>query len=526
MRLSVVGCGYLGAVHAAAMASIGHEVVGVDIDPRKVDALSAGHAPFFEPGLQELLTSGIASGALRFTTEMSAVEGSAIHFVGVGTPQSQDSHAADLSFVDAAVSGLLPYLREGDLVVGKSTVPVGTAARLAPSVMTSGATLVWNPEFLREGFAVQDTIAPDRIVIGVGRGGDDLDTAHQRAAQILREVYYPSVLSGTPFLVTDYATAELVKVAANAFLATKISFINAMAEIAEETGADVTQLADALGHDERIGRKFLGAGLGFGGGCLPKDIRAFTARAEELGRGDSVAFLREVDAINLRRRDRVVDLVTDSVAGDLLNANVTVLGASFKPNSDDVRDSPALDVAARLHALGASVVVTDPVAVTNASHAYPQLTFEADLPAAIRDADVLVIATEWAQYRHDLRPDYAAELARGRVVIDARNCLDAQEWCAAGWIYHGMGKPSIGAGGRTPLHASPRERFCDNSQVLVREGRSTEMSSSPESSSLPESTTVRRNRTTTRVAVHRSGTPTRSDGQAIRPQKHAAQYPR
>jgi UDPglucose 6-dehydrogenase len=467
MRLSVVGCGYLGAVHAVAMASLGHEVIGEDIDPRRVDALAAGEAPFFEPGLQELLTSGIASGALRFTTDMSAVRGSTVHFVGVGTPQSRDGHAADLSYVDAAVSGLLPHLRDGDLVVGKSTVPVGTATRLASSVAPSGATLVWNPEFLREGFAVQDTIAPDRIVVGVGRGSDQLDAAEARAVQLLREVYYPSVLNGTPFLVTDYATAELVKVAANAFLATKISFINAMAEIAEQTGADVTQLADALGHDERIGRKFLGAGLGFGGGCLPKDIRAFAARAEELGCEDSVAFLREVDAINLRRRDRVVTLVRDTAGPDMSDTKVAVLGASFKPNSDDVRDSPALDVAARLDEAGARVVVTDPVAIRNAAYAYPHLTFEPDLQEAIRGSDVLVVATEWAQYRHELRPEDAAALARGRVVIDARNCLDGRAWSAAGWFYHAMGKPSIDAHAQAPGPFA--EHLFDSSQVLVRE---------------------------------------------------------
>ena len=312
MKLSVIGCGYLGAVHAAAMASIGHDVVGIDVDERKIASLSKGEAPFFEPGLPEILSEGIASGRLRFTTDMSEAKGAKVHFVGVGTPQVKDGYAADLTYVNAAVDGLIPYLSEGDIVAGKSTVPVGTAAALAERVTPTGATLVWNPEFLREGFAVKDTIDPDRLVAGVP-AGDEGDAA----TAVLREVYHPAIGKGTPFIVTDYATAELVKVAANAFLATKISFINAMAEIAEVTGADVTLLADAIGHDARIGRRFLGAGIGFGGGCLPKDIRAFSARAEELGRGESVAFLREVDAINIRRREGAGQLVVEGVGGSV-----------------------------------------------------------------------------------------------------------------------------------------------------------------------------------------------------------------
>ncbi|MFC7788636.1 UDP-glucose dehydrogenase family protein [Microbacterium sp. MAHUQ-60] len=436
MRLSVIGCGYLGAVHAAAMASIGHDVVGIDVDPRKIDSLSKGEPPFFEPGLQEILADGIASGRLSFTTDVAAAEGARVHFVGVGTPQQAGGYAADLAYVNAAIDSLLPHLTEGDIVAGKSTVPVGTAAELAPRVVETGGTLVWNPEFLREGWAVQDTIDPDRLVAGVPAG-----TAGERAADILREVYAPAVAKGTPFIVTDYATAELVKVSANAFLATKISFINAMAEIAEVTGADVTQLADAIGHDARIGRKFLGAGIGFGGGCLPKDIRAFAARAEELGVGESVTFLREVDAINLRRRDRAVQLVIDGLGGSVFGKKVAVLGAAFKPHSDDVRDSPALDVAVRLNGLGAKVVVTDPQAIANARRVHPQLTYEPDRDEAIRDADAVVMVTEWDEYRRQLSPEHASTLTGGRVVVDGRNGLDAAAWRAAGWAYYGMGRP-------------------------------------------------------------------------------------
>ncbi|GAA2081662.1 UDP-glucose dehydrogenase family protein [Microbacterium hatanonis] len=441
MRLSVIGCGYLGAVHAAAMASIGHEVVGIDVDERKIAQLSRGEAPFFEPDLQELLTAGIASGNLTFTTDMSAAQGAKVHFIGVGTPQQKDGYAADLTYVNAAVDGLLPYLSEGDLVAGKSTVPVGTAARLAESVTPTGATLVWNPEFLREGWAVQDTIDPDRLVAGVPSDANGATEEGERAASVLREVYHPSVAKNTPFIITDYATAELVKVSANAFLATKISFINAMAEIAEVTGADVTTLADAIGHDARIGRRFLGAGIGFGGGCLPKDIRAFAARAEELGRGESVAFLREIDAINLRRRDRAVDLVVQAFDGQVFKKNITVLGAAFKPHSDDIRDSPALDVAVRLHGLGAWVTITDPAAIENARRIHPQLNYVEDRDEALRGADAVIVVTEWDEYRRELPPEHAASLTNGHIVIDGRNCLDANAWRAAGWTYYGMGRP-------------------------------------------------------------------------------------
>jgi len=442
MKLSVIGCGYLGAVHAAAMASIGHDVVGIDVDQRKVEALAKGIAPFFEPGLPELLTGGVASGRLRFTTDMTAAADAVVHFIGVGTPQSKDGYAADLTYVNAAVDGLLPYLKPGDIVAGKSTVPVGTAAELAPRVTATGATLVWNPEFLREGWAVQDTISPDRLVAGVPSAPTGEPSAEgERAADVLREVYHPAVAADTPFIITDYATAELVKVAANAFLATKISFINAMAEIAEVTGADVTQLADAIGHDARIGRRFLGAGIGFGGGCLPKDIRAFSARAEELGRGESVSFLREVDAINLRRRDRAVQLVVEALGGAVHEKVVTVLGAAFKPHSDDIRDSPALDVAVRLRGLGADVVVTDPQAIPNARLKHPQLTYVEDRDEAIAGADAIVVVTEWDEYRRQLSPQHASTLTAGRIVVDGRNCLDAAAWRAEGWTYFGMGRP-------------------------------------------------------------------------------------
>ncbi|WIB59110.1 UDP-glucose/GDP-mannose dehydrogenase family protein [Curtobacterium sp. MCLR17_007] len=435
MKISVIGCGYLGAVHAASMAKLGHDVVAVDVDPVKIERLAAGDAPFFEPGLPEILAEAIASGRIRFTTDMAEVAGARVHFVAVGTPQGPTG-AADLTYVDAAVAGLVPYLSDGEFVVGKSTVPVGTAARLAASVSESvpGATLVWNPEFLREGFAVQDTISPDRLVYGVPSGA-----AGDAAVAALDEVYATTLADGTPRLVVDLATAELVKVSANAFLATKISFINAMAEIAEVVGADVTALADAIGHDERIGRKFLNAGLGFGGGCLPKDIRAFQARATELGVGESLDFLADVDAINLRRRAHVVTLAQDLLDGAVAGKRVGVLGLAFKPNSDDVRDSPALDIAARLVELGATVSAYDPQANGTAARIRPELTYVDSADAAVRDADLVLVLTEWNEFR-TLDPARVAGLVARPVVVDGRNCLDRDAWTAAGFTVRGMGR--------------------------------------------------------------------------------------
>jgi UDPglucose 6-dehydrogenase len=438
MKLSVIGCGYLGAVHAASMAELGHDVIGIDIDQAKIDALAAGKAPFFEPGLPEILTSATATGRLRFSTDLADAAGSQVHFIAVGTPQKKGSYAADLTYVNAALEGLLPYLSEGDLVVGKSTVPVGTAADLAAKVAASGsgAMLAWNPEFLREGFAVQDTISPDRLVYGLPP-----ETDQAEASKALLDGVYESALSkDTPLVVTDYATAELVKVSANAFLATKISFINAMAEIAEVTGADVTQLSTAIGLDDRIGWKFLKAGVGFGGGCLPKDIRAFTARAEELGRGESVAFLKEVDAINLRRRQRVVDLAVEALGGQVNGKKIAVLGLAFKPHSDDIRDSPALDVAVQLKGRGANVVATDPEAIHTASRVHPQLTYEADPAAALQDADLVVLVTEWDEFRH-MDPSWALPLVKNATIIDGRNTLEPVAWREAGWTYIGLGRP-------------------------------------------------------------------------------------
>lgn len=429
----MIGCGYLGAVHAACMADLGHDVIGIDVDAAKVETLAAGRAPFFEPGLPELLERALSSGRLSFSTDIEAARGAAVHFVAVGTPQRSDSYAADLRYVDAAFEALAPILAPDDLVVGKSTVPVGTAARLAELIEGAGARLAWNPEFLREGFAVRDTLSPDRLVYGV-RAGDEASVA------ALDGVYATAIAAGTPRVITDFATAELVKVAANAFLATKISFINAMAEVAEATGADVTQLADAIGYDARIGRRFLNAGLGFGGGCLPKDIRGFMARAEELGVDQALEFLREVDAINLRRRERMVDLAQEVCGGTVAGKRIAVLGLAFKPDSDDVRDSPALDVAARLAELGARVVATDPEAIETSRRLRPGLDYVETAEEAVAGADAVLLLTEWKQYR-ELDPDRLGSLVAVRAILDGRNCLDPAQWRAADWTYRALGRP-------------------------------------------------------------------------------------
>ncbi|MFF9407384.1 UDP-glucose dehydrogenase family protein [Streptomyces anandii] len=427
MRLTVIGTGYLGATHAACMAELGHEVVGVDVDAGKVAALRAGRVPFHEPGLADTVARHTASGRLRFTTsyEEAGAFGQ-VHFVCVGTPQRTDGDAADLTCVEAAFADIARHARKGALLVGKSTVPVGTAARLAAA---HGSEVAWNPEFLREGFAVEDTLRPDRLVFGVRT---------RRAERLLRQVYAPVLAAGTPLVVTDFATAELVKTAANSFLATKISFINAMAEVCEAAGGDVRKLAEALGHDDRIGHTFLRAGVGFGGGCLPKDIRAFAHRAAELG--VDLGFLRAVDAINMRRRDRVITLARELCGGTVLGARVAVLGAAFKPDSDDVRDSPALNVAARLDLDGADVTVYDPEAMDNARKAFPLLGYALSLEEALRGADLVLHLTEWPQFR-EVDPGWARGLVYRPRIVDGRGVLDADRWTAAGWRFRALGSP-------------------------------------------------------------------------------------
>ena len=438
MRCTVFGTGYLGATHAAGMAELGHEVIGVDIDPGKVAKLASGDIPFYEPGLRKVLNDNLSAGRLRFTTDYDeAADFADVHFLGVGTPQKKGEYGADLRHVHAVIDTLVPRLRRDAVIVGKSTVPVGTAADLSQRAALLAppgvdVEIAWNPEFLREGFAVHDTLHPDRVVLGVQPGST-------RAEAAVRDLYGPLIADGVPFLVTDLQTAELVKVAANAFLATKISFINAISEVCEAADADVTVLADALGHDPRIGRQFLNAGLGFGGGCLPKDIRAFMARAGELGANHALTFLREVDSINMRRRTAMVELATRACGGSLLGANIAVLGAAFKPESDDVRDSPALNVAGMLQLNGATVNVYDPKAVENSRRLFPTLTYATTVAEACERADAVLVLTEWSEFV-DLDPAALDGTVRAKVVVDGRNCLDIDRWRRAGWRVYALGR--------------------------------------------------------------------------------------
>ncbi|GAA4916966.1 UDP-glucose dehydrogenase family protein [Streptomyces coeruleoprunus] len=443
LKITVIGTGYLGATHAAAMAELGFEVLGLDVVPEKIEMLASGRVPMYEPGLEELLHKHVAgiegsTGRLRFTTSWEEVgDFGDVHFVCVNTPQKHGEYGCDMSYVDAAFGALAPHLKKPALVVGKSTVPVGSAERLSRLLAErapAGADveLAWNPEFLREGFAVRDTLHPDRIVVGV---------ESERAEKLLREVYEVPVGEGSPFVVTDFPTAELVKTSANSFLATKISFINAMAEVCEAAGGDVAKLAEAIGYDERIGAKFLRAGIGFGGGCLPKDIRAFMARAGELGADQALTFLREIDSINMRRRGQMVGMAREALGdGTFLGKRVAVLGAAFKPDSDDVRDSPALNVAGQIHLQGGQVTVYDPKGMDNARRVFPTLAYADSVLEAVRGADVVLHLTEWQEFR-EVDPAVLGEVVNSRIILDGRNALDAARWREAGWTFRAMGRP-------------------------------------------------------------------------------------
>ncbi|MEY3926802.1 MAG: hypothetical protein RIS16_770 [Actinomycetota bacterium] len=432
LKLSVIGTGYLGATHAACMASLGFEVIGFDTESSKIDLLSKGKVPFYEPDLEELLAEQIKAKRLTFTNRVEDLSDADVHFICVGTPQIKNGNAADLTYVNSALESIAKHVKPGGLVVGKSTVPVGTATKLRSRLLELNpkADLAWNPEFLREGFAVEDTLRPNRLVIGV---------VTDSAENILKEVYAVNLKENTPWVRADLPTAELVKVAANSFLATKISFINAMAEVCEASGGDVTVLAKAIGYDPRIGSRFLQAGIGFGGGCLPKDIRAFMARAEELGASQAVEFLKEIDAINLRARQRIIELVRKDLSDDLVGKKVAVLGAAFKPDSDDVRDSPALDISAQIQAAGANVTVHDPKAISNAQKRFPGLTFAEDINSTVKDAEIVLHLTEWKIYR-EIDPTQIKKLVKSAIMIDGRNALDRDLWRAAGWKFRALGR--------------------------------------------------------------------------------------
>ena len=445
MNIVVFGLGYLGATNAACMAELGHDVLGVELDDARRESLAAGHLPFYEPELPELLTKHIDSGKLRVTDSyQEAADWGDVHFIAVGTPQRRGEYAADLKYVNAVVDGLVPLLQRDTVIFGKSTVPVGTCVRLQDRISELAKPdvrvhLGWNPEFLREGHAVVDTLRPDRLVLGVEEHGVEEHSSDTHdgtepgpAERAARKIYAPLISDGVPFIVMSPASAEIVKVAANSFLATKISFINAIAEICEAAGADVADVADAIGHDDRIGRKFLNAGLGFGGGCLPKDIRAFMARAGELGASEALSFLREVDNINLRRRNRIVDVAKTACGGSVLSKRIAVLGAAFKPDSDDVRDSPALNVAGQLQLQGASVSIYDPKAIDNSRALFPTLYYEDSVLGAVRNADLVMVLTEWREFV-ELDPQQISSVTSKKAIVDGRLCLDRAKWTNAGW---------------------------------------------------------------------------------------------
>ena len=430
MRLTVIGCGHLGATHAACMAELGHDVLGVDIDQDKVELLNTGRAWFSEPGLDEMLARHTRDGRLRFTTSFAeAARYATVHFLGVGTPSLSDDDGYDLSQVFGSMAALARHLTGPAVVIGKSTVPPGTTSRLTGELnRTAPASgtieVAWNPEFLREGHAVADTLRPDRIVAGF---------PSLAAEATVREIYRPLTEAGVPLIVTDAVTAELVKGAANAFLATKVSFINAMADICDATGADVATLADALGMDARIGRAFLTAGLGYGGGCLPKDVRglrAFAAGTGSRGAG-AVSLLTVLDEINSARRQQVVGLA-QTLLGELPGKRIALWGAAFKPGTDDVRDSPGLDVADRLCRLGAEVVVYDPQATGNALVAFPHLGYADSAAAAAQQADAVLVVTAWPEFAA-LDPAETTGAVRDRLLIDACQAVDPTRWRAAGW---------------------------------------------------------------------------------------------
>ena len=425
LRVSVIGTSYLGATHAAGMAEFGHQVVGIDIDEDKVKILNAGQSHIFEVGLEPLLEKHTATGRLRFTTDYTEIADWAdVHFLALGTP-SQPDGKADLTQLYSAIESLAPLLTEPCLVVGKSTVPVGTAMQLEARIRElapagDAIEVAWNPEFLREAYAVEDTLHPDRLVFGT-------HSAH--ALEVLAEIYALPLSDRTPVVRCDIATAELIKVAANSFLATKISFINAMAQMCQAAGGDVVLLADAIGFDKRIGREFLNAGLGFGGGCLPKDIAALAVRADELGVHVLSELIHSVEAINTGQRNEIADLAIDQAGGDVAGKRIAVLGAAFKPGTDDTRNSPALTVADRLHERGADVRIYDPEARLPPREGFTQV---ASVEQAMLGAEIVLHLTEWPEFRQ-LDPEKLANLVKTQIIIDGRLKLHAPTWRNAGW---------------------------------------------------------------------------------------------
>ncbi|HYM70031.1 MAG TPA: UDP-glucose/GDP-mannose dehydrogenase family protein [bacterium] len=429
MRLSVIGTGYVGLVAAVCFADLGHDVIGVDRDAERIRALQAGRSPIFEPGLEELLARGAEKKRLRFTTDTTeAVRESEVIFITVGTP-SLESGDADVTAVAAVAETIAESLRDYRLIVEKSTVPVRTGERIRDQIqlVTGGAVpfdIASNPEFTREGSAIYDFMHPDRIVIGV---------TSERAERLLREVYRPF---DCPVLVANLATAELIKHASNAFLAMKISYINAVANVCERVGADVRLVAEGMGYDDRIGRAFLNAGVGYGGSCFPKDVAAFVRIAHEAGY--EFRLLEEVARVNEGQRDLLFRHLKEAL-WVLANRAVAVFGLAYKPNTDDMRDAPSVPVIERLLREGAEVRACDPVAEPNARRLLPNIAYYADPYEAARGSDAVVLMTEWDEFR---KLDLARlrEVMRRPVLIDGRNLFDPEQAKALGFHYVGMGR--------------------------------------------------------------------------------------
>jgi len=439
MRIVMVGTGYVGLVTGACFSEFGVDVVCVDKDEAKIARLKAGGIPIFEPGLDKLVESNVKAGRLSFTTDLkAAVPGADAVFIAVGTPSRRGDGHADLSYVYAAAEEIGRALTGYAVVVTKSTVPVGTGREVARRIKAvrpdAQFDVASNPEFLREGAAIGDFMRPDRVVIGA---------ESERAREVMRQLYRPLYLIETPIVFTALETSELIKYAANTFLAAKITFINEIADLCEKVGADVHDVAKGIGLDGRIGKKFLHPGPGYGGSCFPKDTLALVKTAQDYGA--PLRIIETVVDINDKRKKRMADKVVAACGGSVAGKTVAVLGLTFKPNTDDMRDSPSLDILPALQAAGARVVAYDPEGMVEAKHMLPGVELAPDAYAAMTGADCLVIVTEWNQFR-SLQLDRVKKLLKSPVVVDLRNVYSPADMKAAGFVYHSVGRPAAATG--------------------------------------------------------------------------------
>jgi UDPglucose 6-dehydrogenase len=435
MRIAMIGTGYVGLVSGACFADFGHHVACVDKDSDKIDGLNAGLMPIWEPGLEALVKANATRGRLNFTTDLAAgVEGAEAVFIAVGTPARRGDGHADLTYVFEAIRELAKVIKPGTVVVTKSTVPVGTGDRISEILAEEGAvgiSVASNPEFLREGAAIRDFKIPDRIVVGA---------EDEKAREVLREIYRPLFLNQAPILFTGRRTAELTKYAANAFLATKISFINEIANLCEAVDADVQDVARGIGLDNRIGPKFLHAGPGYGGSCFPKDTVALLQTASEAGVEQQI--VSTVVKVNDERKEAMAERVVAALGGSVKGKRVGVLGLAFKPNTDDMREAPSIPLVRRLVECGAKVIAFDPVAREQAEKLLPAIEYAPTAEAVADAADALVIVTEWDEFRA-LDLDELAKRMRGNILVDLRNVWDPKEAERAGFAYVGIGRGKL-----------------------------------------------------------------------------------